>query len=441
LIFMSSSTERRVVVTGCGVISPLGNSREKLWEAICAGQSGIREFRHLPPGSLPSRFGAECIDFTGSIDDFGPLEKETKRNIKKGTKVMCREIQMGVAAAQLALVDAGLTPGSYDPDRTGCVYGCDYLVTVPEEFSDGIRNCTDAEGKFHFSAWGDRGLAKVDPLWLLKFLPNMPASHIAIYNDLRGPNNSLTMREAGGNAALAESYLTIVRGHADAVIAGAAGSRIHAMKSVQIALEEEVASGDDPATLIRPFDRNRRGLVLGEGGAALVVEEYETAAKRGAKILAEVIGYGSSTAVDRRGVAQLGQAIENVLRQALRTSRLSPDQVGHLHAHGLGTHRSDREEAQAIARVFAGRSSPVPVVAAKSYFGNLGAAGGLVELLTSLQALQDGGLFPVLNYETPDPECPVNVVRSGDLPAGDTVLNVSVSPQGQATAVVLRRCA
>lgn len=436
---MTSSTSTRVVITGLGLISPLGNTRDKLWFALQAGDSGVAELRSVPGGSLPCRFGAECRDFTGAIEEFGPLEKDLKRSITKGRKVMCREIMMGVAAAQLALTDASMMPSSFDPDRTGCIYGCDYLLTMPEEFTDGIRNCTDPEGKFQFSQWGERGLAKVDPLWLLKFLPNMPASHIAIYNDLRGPNNSLTLREAAANAALAEAYLTITRGHADVMLAGATGSHIHPTKSVQTTLEEEVAVGDDPARLSRPFDRDRRGQVLGEGAAAVILETHEHATARGAKILGEIIGYGSSTVVDPKGIPNQGQAFENVLRQALRSSGLTLDDVGHLHAHGLGTKHGDLEEAQAIQRVFGGRGSPLPVVAAKSHFGNLGAAGGMVEMLASLFALADGRLFPVLNYETPDPDCPLNVVTTSDIPAGDTFINVNISPQGQATAIVVRR--
>ena len=436
---MNSSPPRRVVITGLGVISPLGNTREKLWAGLREGKSGVAELSRLPPESLPSGCGAECREFTGAIDDFGPLEKDLKRAIRKGTNVMCREIAMGVAAAQLALTDAGIAAKSFDPDRTGCVYGCDHLATVPEEYLDGVRNCTDAGGEFHFSSWGEKGLPKVEPLWLLRYLPNMPASHIAIYNDLRGPNNSLTLREAASNAAVAEAYHTIVRGHADLMLAGATGSRIHAIKSVQAALGNELAQGDVPARLSRPFDRQRHGFVLGEGAATLVLEDLDRATQRGAKILGEVIGYGSSTVMDRNGQPQLGQAIENALRQALRTSGLTPDQVGHLHAHGLGTVDCDREEAQAIARVFGGRSTPLPVVAAKSNFGNLGSAGGMVELIGSLGAMLEGRLFPVLNYETPDPDCPVNVVRTSDLPAGDSFMNVNVSPQGQASAIVIRK--
>ena len=137
---------------------------------------------------MPTKYGAEARAFTGHIDDFGPLDPGIKKSIRKGLKVMCREIQMGVAVAQLALQDAGLRPGGYDVDRTGAVYGSDYIMTAPDEFTDGIKACTD-NGGFHFDRWAESGMKKVDPLWLLKYLPNMPACHVAIYNDLRGPNN------------------------------------------------------------------------------------------------------------------------------------------------------------------------------------------------------------------------------------------------------------
>ena len=436
---MSVTTSRRVVVTGFGVIIPLGNSLEKLWANIRAQQSGVERLQNLPAESLPTPFGAECREFTGDIENFGPLDKEMKRTIRKGLKVMCREIQMGVAAAQLALVDAKLTPGTFDAERAGVLYGCDYLMTMPGEFTDAIRNCTNSAGEFQFNEWGEKGLSKIDPLWLLKFLPNMPASHVAIYNDLRGPNNSLTLREAASNAALAEAYLTIVRGHADIMLSGATGSRLHPMKSVQICLEEEVASGTDPAKLSRPFDLHRNGSVLGEGAAVLALEELSVAQKRGATILAEIVGYGSSTVTDKNGTPNLELAMENVLRQSLRTSGLTIDQVGHLHAHALGTQKSDRQEAQAIAKVFGKRTTPLPVVAAKSYFGNLGAASGAVELLVSLAALQEGQLFPTLNYETPDPACPIHPVTSDTTPAGDSFITVNMTPQGQATALVVHR--
>ena len=159
---------RRVVITGIGLISPLGNSPEKLWNALAAGKSGVRELSSIPVEAFPTRYGAEASDFTGSIEDFGPLDKAMSRNIKKNLKVMCREMQIGIAAAQLALTDSKLPLGSVNLDRVGCVYGSDYMLTLPQEFTTGIRNCLDDRGRFEFRAWAEKGLPAVEPLWLLK---------------------------------------------------------------------------------------------------------------------------------------------------------------------------------------------------------------------------------------------------------------------------------
>jgi 3-oxoacyl-[acyl-carrier-protein] synthase II len=433
---------RRVVITGIGVICPLGSTKEALWEGLSQGRSGVTI---LPPGSAESllvRFGGEARQFTGEIDGFGPLEKEQKKAIRKGLKVMCRECQMGVAAAQLALADAGLKTGSVDPDRTGISFGTDYMLSVPEEFAEGVIQCLDERGEFHFSRWGPEGMAKMSPLWLLKYLPNMPASHLAIYNDFRGPNNSLTMREAAANAALGEAYQIILRGSADIMLVGATGTRLHPMKTTHAVSQEEVCQADgdvDPAKASRPFDRDRRGMVLGEGAGSLVLEDLASAQARGATIYGEVIGAATSTVAGPRLLAERGRAIQNVLKAVLQAAAAKVDDVGHLHAHGLSTRTCDAEEAQALQQFFAARSTPLPVVAAKSYFGNLGAGSGLVELIASLLALQHDRLFPILNYSTADPECPVAVVCNGDAHPGASFINVNVTPQGQAAAVMVRR--
>jgi 3-oxoacyl-[acyl-carrier-protein] synthase II len=248
------------------------------------------------------------------------------------------------------------------------------------------------------------------------------------------------MREPSSNLAVGEAYATIVRGHADAIIAGATGTKIHPARTIHVVTQEEIACGDgDPTRLSRPFDLHRSGAVMGEGAAAIMLEELASAQGRGAVILGEVIGGASSAATDMRGTGQIRTAIRNVLTMALKNAGLTPDEVGHVNAHGLGSRRIDAEEAQAIAEVFKSRKSPVPVVAPKSYFGNLGAAGGLVEFIASVLALRDGKLFATLNYTTPDPDCPINVVATRDVPTGDMFVNLSVSPQGQASAAVVRR--
>ena len=434
------SMQRRVVITGIGLISPLGNSKEALWEALCAGQSGVGPLRAVPAGPFPVTFGAEAWDFQGKIDDFGVTDKEQKKAIRKNTKVMCRECQMGVAAAQHALADAGLKSGSYDPERTGITFASDYMLTLPEEFLEGIRQCLDEQGRFEFSRWAPEGMPKMSPLWLLKYLPNMPASHNAIFNDLRGPNNSLTLREAAANLAVGEACQTIVRGSADIVLVGATGTRLHPMKMVHAVQQEELAGGDcPPQHASRPFDRHRTGMVLGEGAGALVLEELSSAKARGATIYGEVAGSASSSVAGPALVARRGQALGNVLRSVLACTGTAAEEVGHLHAHGLSTRTCDVEEATAINEVLGGRAEPVPVVAAKSYFGNLGAGSGMVEMAASLLAIAHGRLFPVLNYEAPDPECPLAIVTDGNVGAGRSFINLNVTPQGQASAVLIRR--
>ncbi|WP_254508442.1 beta-ketoacyl-[acyl-carrier-protein] synthase family protein [Anatilimnocola floriformis] len=431
---------RRVVITGIGLVSPLGNSAEALWDALANERSGVAELTSIPSDSLPTRYGAEARGFTAAIEDFGPLEKKMSRDIKKNLKVMCREIQMGVAVAQLCITHAGLKLDAIDRDRLGVLYGSDYLLTLPGEFAAGVKNCVNDNGEFDFTRWADQGLPAVEPLWLLKYLPNLPAAHVAIFNDLRGPNNSLTCREASSNQAVAEAYHTIERGHADRMLAGATGTRIHPSRSIHVQIQEAIASGDDPAKLSRPFDAARNGQVIGEGAACILLEELSAAEARGATIIAEVIGSASSIVADRDSNPDEKTAIANVVKQCLKSAKLQPSEVGHIHAHGLSDVRRDKLEAQGIAAALGAAADKVPVTAAKSYFGNLGAAGGLVELIASALALQNGSLFPIQTLENLDPECPIRPAKRGDS-AGETCINLSVTPQGQASGITIRRWA
>ncbi|EAQ81200.1 beta-ketoacyl-[acyl-carrier-protein] synthase family protein [Blastopirellula marina] len=432
---MAEVGQRRVVVTGYGCITPFGNTTEAAWDGLSSSRNAVARLKSLPDDALPTPYGAEALAFTGAIEEFGPLDKAQQRSIRKNIKVMCREIQMGVAAAQLAIHHAELASGTYDPERTGVVYGSDYMMTLPEEYAAGVKKCERELNDRNFDTWAGLGMPEINPLWLLKYLPNMPASHIAIFNDMRGPNNSLTLRESSSNAAIGESYMTIGRGHADVIITGATGTRVHEMRSVHTTLQETVATGEF-AGLCRPFDKNRNGMVLGEGSGALVLETLEHAEARGAKPLAEILGQGMSTVIAKNGESNRCQALANAMRAALHDAQLSPADIGHIHAHGLATVDSDQQEAAAIVEVFGDAAKQPPVVAAKSSFGNLGAAGGVVELIASLVAIREKQLFPVLNYETPDPACPVNLVRQSMPAPQGPVLNLSVTPQGQAAVII-----
>ena len=434
---MDQSSPRRMVITGMGVVSPLGNRCDKLIESLRQSTSGVGPFTQVPRGVLSTDYGAEASEFTGNIDDYGPLDKSLKRTIRKGSKVMCREIEMGVAAAQLALTDAELSVEHRDPARTGVVFGCDYIMSLPSEFVTGIQKCLDDSGRFQFDQWGSQGKPEINPLWLLKYLPNMPASHIAIYNDLRGANNSITVREASACAAIYEAQSTLRRGHADVLVVGSTGSRIHPLRTLHASMQEKLASNrDDPTTMSRPFDAQRDGSVVGEGAAAIVCETLQHAEARGATILGEVTNAFSSSVGPATGENFLRDAMTNVYQAALGDA--APESIGHLHAHGLATVQCDRQEAAAIAKVFGDVARQPPVTTAKGHFGNLGAGGGMVEIVASLQAL-GGNLFPILNCDSLDADCPINAVRDDRTPAGNDFISVNVTPQGQASGVRIRR--
>jgi len=433
--------KRRVVITGVGVVSPLGNSAAAVWDVLSSGQSVIDTIHSLPIDGLPIRIAAEARQFvTDNIDSFGPLEKDRKKAIRKALKMMSRECQMGLAAGQLALGDAKLDEQAIDPERIGVEYNADFMITMPDDFTDSIAACLDESGRFVFDRWAADGMPRMNPLWLLRYLPNMPAAHLAIYNDLRGPNNSLTLREAGGNAALVEAFQVIQRGAADAMVVGGTGSRLNPLQFVHFIQQEQLSDlNDAPAEAVRPFDLNRRGTVLGEGAAAVVLEDYDFAVKRGAAIYGELLGGAVMASTGPRMQADRRKGLVNAMTTALRRCQWDAAAVGHVNAHALGTQACDAEEAQAINDVFGPTGRKVPVVAVKSYCGNLGAAGGLVELVAGLLALKNDRLFRVLNYRTPDPNCPVHPVVEEGVPPGDSFININVTPQGLASAVVVRK--
>ncbi len=432
-----TSELRQVVITGMGLVSPVGNTPEAFWNSLCERRSGVGPLTSVASDAFPVSFAAEAGEFRGHIDDFGPLGKEQKKAIRKGLKVMCRECQMGVAVAQKALGHAELAPGDFEPERTGVAFGSDYMLTLAEEFTEGVLHCLSDEGEFDFHRWPVDGMPKMSPLWLLKYLPNMPASHVAIYNDLRGPNNSLTLREAVSNVALGEAYQAIARDRADVMIAGATGTRLHPMKMIHVIQNEELADDDGPSEkACRPFDLRRTGMVVGEGAGAVVLEERGRAEQRGAEIYGEVLGTASSASVGPKLLARRGDALATALSSVLRITGMSPESLGHVQAHGLSTRSCDPDEAQAIDRILGARAIAIPVTAAKSYFGNLGAGSGMVELIAGILSIRHGQLFPVLNYETPDPACPIAVAV--DAQAGSSFVNLNVTPQGQASAAIVR---
>ncbi len=415
----------QVVITGFGVISPIGIGRAAFRDSLQSAQSRIGAIRRFDASGMDVRFGGEVLDF----------EPKALIRPRKSLKVMSRGIQFGVAAAELAIEDAGLELASLAPERKGVVFGADFIYGGFDELIPTYRDSI-IDGRFDFSRWGDAAMREIYPLWMLKHLPNMTACHIAIAHDARGHNNTIVLGEASSLLALGEGARVIERGWADVMIVGGTScARLHPTPLTYRGGQLLSRRNDDPSSACRPFDADRDGMVNGEGAAAFVLESLRHAVGRGASPIAELLGFASRyERIDFPDQQPLGHAIRNSISASLDASGLTPTQVGHVNANGFGTVAHDIAEACAIQAML----GDVPVTAPKSYFGNLGAAAGAVEMAASLIALEEGQIPMTLNYERPDPACPVQVVHGDSKPSRQpTALLLNQTTLGQAVAAVI----
>ncbi|HWL10790.1 MAG TPA: beta-ketoacyl-[acyl-carrier-protein] synthase family protein [Planctomicrobium sp.] len=426
---MVAGNERpRVVITGIGVISPVGIGQKDFWSNMTAGHSGIAPLSTFPSQNLPCKLAAE-------IRDFDPLKYIYER---KFLKVMSRDIQLGVSAATLAMRDAGLAAGDVNPERLGVEFGAGHISFTPDELADAARDyagCTEAEIA---KQWGSKSIGKIAPLWLLRQCPNMPACHVAIEHNACGPNNTITSSDASALLALQEAIRCINRGTADAMIVGAASSSINPVDIARISLFDTLSPQNDPERGVRPFDRDRDGTIVGEGAAVFIVERYSHAVARGAEIYCEVLGVGAGC--DGRGDENVagGRGLSSAINSAIRLSGISPREIGHINAHGKSTRNDDLVESRAYHHSFGDDISRIPVVALKSYFGNFEAGSGAVELAGSILSLKNGELPGTLNYKHPDPMCRLNVSRDPQRLRSSVAMTVNRTSMGQSAAAILR---
>jgi 3-oxoacyl-[acyl-carrier-protein] synthase II len=413
---------REVVVTGLGVVSPIGIGIDAFMESLRAGRSGVVRLDEYADSELPFHLGAPVRDFDG----------KNFVQPRKSLKVMSREIQTAYGAADLALKHASLGKEQVDPDRFGVVLGSEMLYGDVSELAEAFRHCTH-DRQFRFDEWGKNAMQDIFPLWMLKYLPNMAACHVGIAHDARGPNNTIMQEDASSLVALMEGVSYIQRDLADVVIVGGTGSRLsEPALPFRGALDVSNWQGD-PAEASRPFDRNRDGMVFGEGAGMLVLESRDHAQRRGARILARIAGFASRME-GRQREARTGQSIRNAIVGALDQAEIEPGQVGHVNANGNSLPLDDRLEAAAIRDTL----GDTPVTALKSYFGYLGAGTGAVELAASVWGVAEGFVPPTLNYQTPDPDCPVRVIHGEPLVGAPPVaISLNHTPLGQAAAVVV----
>jgi 3-oxoacyl-[acyl-carrier-protein] synthase II len=380
-------SSRRVVVTGLGAVSPLGNTVPEFWANAIAGLSGIGPITNFDPRDLPTRFA-------GEVRNFDPSELVGKKDARR----MDRFAQFAVVAAREAVSESGLQITDENRDRIGVIVasGIGGILTLEDQHSVLL----------------ERGPDRVSPFFIPMLMGNSAPGQISIVFDVHGPSQTTVSACASSNNAIGDAYRLIEHGDADAVISGGAEAAVTPLAVAGFCSMKALSTrNDDPASASRPFDLDRDGFVLAEGGGALLLEELDSAKKRGAHIYAEIIGYGQSS--DAHHIATpdpSGRGVRLAIERALKDAGCTPDDVDYINAHATSTGLGDAAEVQACAAVFGPRSKTLPISANKSMFGHaLGAAGALEGICTVL-ALRDGVLPPTINYHTKDPQCDIDCV-------------------------------
>ena len=408
---------RRVVITGVGVVSPAGSELKTFWENITAGKSGISKISRFDISDFPVQIAAE-------VKDFDPLEYFDKKEARR-TDLF---IQYAMGAAVQAVENAELDTDKVDPERVGVLIGSGIggIRTIEEQY-DILLN---------------KGPKRVSPYCVPMEIINMASGLVSIRFGFKGPNISVVTACATGTHAIGEAYRTIQYGDADVMVAGGAESAITPLSIAGFAAARALSTrNDEPEKASRPFEKNRDGFVMGEGAGIVILEEYEHAKKRGAPILAEIVGYGTSgDAYHMTAPAPNGEGAARAIRNALRDAKISPDTIDYINAHGTSTKFNDLYETLAIKSVFGDHAYKLKVSSIKSMIGHLlGAAGG-VEVVASVLTLQTGVIPPTINYEEPDPECDLDYVPNEAIEMGvNYILKNSFGFGGTNACLVLKR--
>jgi 3-oxoacyl-[acyl-carrier-protein] synthase II len=430
---------RRVVVTGIGIVSPIGIGSAPFWTHLLAGQIGIRRIAAFDPAGFPCRIAGEAPAF--KIGDYVP------KHYRKATKVMARDIELAVVAADDAFKDSGLKSRAYsetpdfDGTRFGCNIGAGLINAELNELTAAMTTARAEHNHLDLAKWGRDGMTQLTPLWLLKYLPNMLACHVTIIHELKGPSNTITCADASSHLAIGEAFRTIQRGKADLAICGGAESKVQPMGLVRQGMLRRLTEShnDSPSDAVRPFDAAADGTALSEGGGLLILEEYERAKARGANIYAELVGFAASqdcykiTDPDPTG-RSYGQAIS----RALADAALAADTVNLHIPNGLGIASHDRAELNGLTRAYGGRLGAVPMSPLKGQLGSL-AAGSGVEVAATVLAVHHGKIPPAPNTRKSLGGVKLNVspeARDADIAVAVTSV---FSLGGQNAALVFRK--
>ncbi|WP_284139431.1 MULTISPECIES: beta-ketoacyl-ACP synthase II [unclassified Virgibacillus] len=377
---------RRVVITGVGAITPLGNDVQTMWDSLIAGKSGVDFVTHVNKDEFPAKVAAEVKDFDAA-----------KYMDKKDARKMDLFTQFAVAAAKMAVEDAKLVIDESNAERVGVWIG------------SGIGGMQTYEDQFR--KFLEKGHRRVSPFFVPMMIPDMAAGQVSIQLGAKGINSCSVTACASGANSIGDAFKAVQRGQVDYMIAGGAEAPITNMSFAGFSSMKALTFNEDPTKASRPFDKHRDGFVMGEGAGLLVLETLDSALARGANIYAEIVGYGATgDAYHITAPAESGEGAARAMKQALEDAQVNPESVDYVNAHGTSTDLNDKYETAAIRDVFKDHADQLAVSSTKSMTGHLlGAAGG-VEAVISVKTIENGMIPPTINYETPDPECDLDYV-------------------------------
>ena len=431
----------RVVITGFGQITPLGLSTDETWASLCAGRIGIDTITAFDPVGFTCKLAGQVPDY--QIRDYVP------KSYRKATKLMSRDIELAVIAANEAFVRAGLVTKGIDPDnsniepeRTAINLGAGLISCDLVEIAPAVA-ASATDGKFDIHKWGKDGLNMVTPLWLLKYLPNMLACHVGIIHDIQGPSNTITCAEVAGHLAIAEATQVIARGASDVALAGGAEAKVNPIVMIRQYMLKRVTTenNDDPASACRPFDADAKGSVFGEAAGVVVLEELKHAEKRNARIYAEIVGLGQSNSINPayERIEPDGMGIRIAIEKALAEAQIQPDDLDLIIPHGTGIPADDLAEANAIQAILGDAVVQIPVWPIKSMMSNTGAASGAVDVIAALCAMRDGIIPAAKNCDKKADGCNLNIVNQQQKKNIRFALSCSYTYGGQTAAVILKK--
>ena len=407
---------RRVVITGVGALSPVGNSVPDIWEALLAGKSGIAPITFFDTSNL-------AVGIAGEVKGFDPEAYIDPKDARH----MDRSVHFALAATKEAMADARLEITEDIADRAGIVFGTG---------GGGMGSLIDQQHVME-----ERGVRRVSPHLIPNFLPDASSGYVAIATGARGPNMAVVSACATGGHAIGEAMETIRRDDADIMIAGGTESSLHPIIMAGFINMRALADDPDPRRASKPFDARRSGFVLSEGSAVLVLEELSHARRRGARIYAEVAGYGSTNdAFHMAAQLETGMGAARTMQRALAKAGIAPDEVDYINAHGTGTPLNDRVETLAIKQVLGDAAYSVAISSTKSMTGHMMGAAGTLEAIVCALAIRDGVIPPTINLEVPDPDCDLDYTPGEARPVQiDVALSNSIGLGGHNSSLVLKR--